>query len=69
MKVEKKNDAGRRYSICSSLEIRGWLKVDENYGWELSRGTWGDEAEELSQSRSRENSKGSNKKWRATERL
>lgn len=54
---------------ASSLKIGGWLKVDEKYGWKLSRGTWRDEAEELSQSRSPENSKGSSKKWGATERL
>lgn len=67
--MRKKNDPGRRDSICSNLEIGGWLKVDEKYGWKLSRGTWRDEAEELSQSRSLENSKGSSKKWGATERL
>ena len=66
--VRKKNDLGRRDSLCNVLEIGGWFKAVDDYGWELSRGIWRDEPGELSQSTSCSSRKGTSKKCSATER-
>lgn len=64
VKMRRKNGPGRKTTLAVAWRLgagsRQW-----KYGWELSRGMWKDEAGELSQSRSRENSKGSSKKCRA----